>query len=89
MSFDTSMQRIAHWLDREDEALLYEPDCGVPLIDLGVLERFRWEVAARYPEGIATALFPLLVAPDIGHDGTLRWPADDPLGLATLDASEE
>ena len=28
MSHETSMQRIAHWLDRGEEPLQYAPDCG-------------------------------------------------------------
>ena len=28
MSRETSIQRIAHWLDDDEEPLLYEPDCG-------------------------------------------------------------
>ncbi len=87
MSHDASLQRIAAWIQREDEELLYEPDCGEPTRD--PLDAFRQQVADRYRDGIAAVVFPLLFPPDIALDGTLRWSADDPLGLPMLDASEE
>ena len=79
MSRDASLQKIAAWIQQEDEELLYEPDCGEPLPRAS--EQFRQDVAAlvaRYP-----------ASPDMHFDGTLLWPVDDPLGLPMLDASEE
>ena len=63
MSNDASLQRLAAWIQREEDELLYEPDCG-PWLD---------EAAMR----------------QTAHDGVLRWPANTPLGLPMLDASEE
>ena len=63
MSHDAALQRLAAWIQREDEELLYEPDCG------------PW--------------FGDVVRPSYSPDGVLLWPADDPLGLPMLDASEE
>ena len=83
MSFTESMHRIAHWLDREEEALLYEPDCG-ELSESFVIHARRC-VANNYPQGIAEAIFP----PPIFAGSSLGWSADDPLGLPMLDASED
>lgn len=60
MSFDESMRRIAHWLDQEEEALEYAPDGAPPVLPTESI----WDcasalVAWRYPDGIASAVFPL------------------------------
>ena len=66
MNREASLQRIAAWIQQEDE-LLYEPDCG-PVPE----ERTAW------PSTVT--MLP---------DGQLVSPANDPLGLPMLDASEE
>lgn len=88
MSFTESMQRIAAWLDREEEALLYEPDCGeAPSVWSAAIP----QAADRFLEGIADRVFPMPLSASRYRRpyAVLRWPADDSLGLPTPDASEE
>ena len=88
MSYAESMHRIAAWLDREEEALLYEPDCGEAPSGW---ETVSQRVAEHYPQGIADRVFPMPLSASRYRRpyDVLRWPADDPLGLPMLDASEE
>ena len=59
--FTESMRRIAHWLDREEDALEYTPDCGMPASTPPITCELVLELTARrYHEvWFANTLFPL------------------------------
>ena len=88
MNRDASLQKIAAWIQREDEELLYEVDCGEP--PHAASEESGQFVPVPYADiGRVAAVFRRLVGQESDVDGTLRWCLDDPLGLPMLDASEE
>ena len=85
MSFHGSMRRIAHWLDRGEEALEYEPDCGIPAVTPAVAwEPIHERIARLYPEGIVPPQsFPLVGhqrcsgAPGVASPAPLAYSAAD------------